>query len=161
LRWRRITLNALPGLHRVRFVSNNVGFVAGDGTEQYPTGVFKTADAGRTWAPVPGPPCPGWLWAYFLDEKTGAFAATWNRLAMLSGGSVAKVDLDSRGGRILRAVHLAGKRGVAVGQGGLVLINEDPPGPIWGIVDLGLPLAVRASWDFHAVAQVGDHLWVA
>src|SRR5258708_11441596 len=53
LTWRRATLNALPGLNVVRFVDNKIGFVAGDGTAQFPTGVFTTTHDGRTWGPVP------------------------------------------------------------------------------------------------------------
>jgi photosystem II stability/assembly factor-like uncharacterized protein len=161
LRWQRVTLNALPGLNRVRFVDNKTGFVAGDGTEQYPTGVFKTVDAGHTWQPVPGPRCPAWLAADFQDEHTGALAGAWNRLAMLRGGTVVSADIDQLGGRNLRGLHLAGKRGVAVGQGGLVLINDNTAETVWGLPDLGLPLGVRASWDFHAVTQYGDHIWAA
>ena len=54
-----------PGLNHVRFLDNKTGFVVGDGTDQFPTGVFITADSGRTWKPVPGPRCPGWLAADF------------------------------------------------------------------------------------------------
>jgi photosystem II stability/assembly factor-like uncharacterized protein len=160
LRWQRVSTNALPGLNRVRFVNNQTGFVAGDGTEQFPTGVFKTTDAGRTWQPLPGPRCPAWLAADFLDEQTGALAGAWNRIAMLRQGTLVKLDTDQLGGRNLRGLQLAGKRGVAVGQGGLVLINDNTAESKWEIPSLGQRPAVLASWDFHAVYTLGDHIWV-
>src|SRR4051794_10271681 len=60
LRWRRVLTNALPGLNVVRFVDATVGYLAGDGSDQYPSGVFTTADGGRSWQPVPGPRCTTW-----------------------------------------------------------------------------------------------------
>jgi photosystem II stability/assembly factor-like uncharacterized protein/tetratricopeptide (TPR) repeat protein len=159
LKWQRVTLNALPGLNRIRFLDSRTGIVAGDGSEQYPTGVFRTTDGGRTWEPMPGPRATTWLAADFLDAQTGALAGAWNRLAMLRQGHVAMADVDSLGGRNLRSLSLVGKRGVAVGQGGLVLLNENVSEPVWGVPDLGLPLGVRSSWDFHAVHARGSHIW--
>jgi hypothetical protein len=49
LKWRRAALNTLPGLNHVHFVNNQTGFVVGDGSEQFSTGVFITSDNGRTW----------------------------------------------------------------------------------------------------------------
>lgn len=161
LRWHRFVLNTLPGLNRVRFLDNRTGFVAGDGTEQFPTGVFKTTDAGKTWQPVHGPRCPAWLAADFLDDHTGALAGAWNWMALLRQGTLVRLDSDQLGGRNLRDLRLAGKRGVAVGQGGLVLINDNTNETAWGLPDLGLPRGVLASWDFHAVYHLGDHVWAA
>src|SRR5216683_2835350 len=55
LKWRRVAMNAMPGLNCVRFVGGKTGFVAGDGTDQFPTGLFRTMDAGQTWQPLAGP----------------------------------------------------------------------------------------------------------
>ena len=42
IKWQRVTLNALPGLNRVRFLADGkTGFLAGDGTDQYPSGLFQ------------------------------------------------------------------------------------------------------------------------
>src|SRR5437870_1897917 len=58
LKWQRIGTNFFPGLQRVQFIDNQVGFVVGEGTEQFATGIFCTADSGRTWQALPGQRCP-------------------------------------------------------------------------------------------------------
>jgi photosystem II stability/assembly factor-like uncharacterized protein/tetratricopeptide (TPR) repeat protein len=157
--WQRLMLNALPGLNVVRFVNPKVGYLLGDGADQYPSGVFATADGGKTWQPVPGPRCPSWLAADFNEEAGGALAGAWNRLATVRRDRVHMADVDTLGGRNLRGLYLAGKRGVAVGQGGLVLLSDSTGGSSWRFADPGLPAEVREVWDFHAVHGAGRHLW--
>ena len=54
IKWEEMGLNVLPGLHCVGFFDEKAGFVCGDGTDAFPSGVFTTSDGGRTWRPVPG-----------------------------------------------------------------------------------------------------------
>jgi tetratricopeptide (TPR) repeat protein len=49
--------------------------------------------------------------------------------------------------------------GVAVGQGGLVLVSTGTRGSTWDYADLKLPQGAQAAWDFHAVHGVGQHIW--
>jgi len=65
---------------------------------------------------------------------------------------------DSLGGRTLRGVHLDGKHGFAVGEGGLVL-EGDCGAASWDFVDVKLPEELKASWDFHAIHGSGKHFW--
>ena len=53
--WKRVLVNALPGLNAVRFADDKTGYLAGDGSEHYPSGLFVTTDGGHSWLPVPGP----------------------------------------------------------------------------------------------------------
>ena len=55
LKWQRSSRGALPGLNQVRFIDPKTGYILGDGTDQFGSGVFKTTDGGQTWEPVPGP----------------------------------------------------------------------------------------------------------
>jgi photosystem II stability/assembly factor-like uncharacterized protein len=160
LRWQRAGLHVLPGLNQVRFLDNETGFVAGDGTDQYPSGLYATADNGRTWKPVPGPRSPGWLAAGFEDKQNGVLGGAWSRLATLRQGLVGKADVDILGGRALRGLRANGNRSVVVGQGALVLTNEKAMGGAWRYVNLNLPREIQAVWDFHAVHGFGSHLWV-
>jgi photosystem II stability/assembly factor-like uncharacterized protein len=162
-KWQRVTLNALPGLNRVCFLPDGkTGFIAGDCTDQYPSGVFTTADAGRSWQPVAGKRGTTWLAADFGDAQTGVLGGAWDSLAMFRRDAVVFADDDRlRGqGRAVRGVRLAGKLGVAVGQGALVLINDDVGRRDWALADLGLPAELRSGWDFHAVAVADNHIWV-
>ena len=158
LKWRRVLINALPGLNVVRFIDGQTGYVAGDGSDACPSGVFLTTDAGRTWQPVAGRRCAAWLAADFNPEA-GALVGAWNQAAAVQRDQIGVSQNDSLGARNLRGLRLWGKRGIAVGQGGLVLGTEDG-GFHWNFADVGLAPGVAASWDFHAVGAAGRHVWV-
>ncbi len=160
LNWQRVRTTAMPGLNRIRFVNNRIGFVVGDGTDQFSTGVFRTTDSGRSWQALPGQRWPAWLAADFQDERAGALAGAWGRLAILRQDALVGAEVDALGGRMVRDLQVIGKRAVAVGQGGLVLLSRDSAGAKWGYAPVNLPAEVRASWDFHAVHCVGDQIWV-
>jgi photosystem II stability/assembly factor-like uncharacterized protein/tetratricopeptide (TPR) repeat protein len=158
LRWRRVLTNSLPGLNVVRFVDTKVGYLAGDGTDLYPSGVFVTSDSGHNWQPVPGPRCTSWLAGDF-NADGGSLAGAWDRLGSARKDRISLADADQLGGRNVCGVLLRGKRGIAVGQGGLVLRSEGTNGSTWGFVELGLDADVLAAWDFHAVHGAGKHIW--
>ncbi|HMC88841.1 MAG TPA: YCF48-related protein, partial [Gemmataceae bacterium] len=161
MKWQRSANNDLPGLHRVRFVDARTGFAVGDGTEQFPAGIFRTADAGWSWHAVAGPRCTSWLAADFQDDQTGALAGAWSRLGVLRQGKFARADWeDTPGGRAIQDLQVVGKRAVAVGQGGLILTSSSSAGGQWGYANLTLPTEVRACWDFHGVHWVGDQIWI-
>ncbi|HEY8505944.1 MAG TPA: YCF48-related protein, partial [Gemmataceae bacterium] len=160
LKWAQLGLNALPGLNCVRFFDERTGVVAGDGSDAFPTGVFRTTDGGRTWTPMRGPRCPTWLAADFSDPDNGVLAGAWSRLATLRNGMFGAADVDTLGGRSVCGMKLQGKRAVAVGHGGLVMLSPNTAGVRWGFANLGLPPEVLACCDFNAVSTVGDNIWV-
>jgi photosystem II stability/assembly factor-like uncharacterized protein len=160
LHWRQVSVDVFPGLNRVQFTDVNTGFLAGDGSDQYPTGLFCTTDAGHTWKPVPGPRQPAWLAADFQDGRTGALAGAWGRLGILRGGNLDRADMEEiPGARAIAGIHVAGTRAVAAGQGGLVLISNDSAGARWSYAESQLPANVRAAWDFHAVHGAAGQVW--
>jgi photosystem II stability/assembly factor-like uncharacterized protein len=161
LRWTRIPEPPLPGLNCVRFFDDKTGLVAGDGTDLYPSGVFATRDGGRTWHPAPGPRCPTWLACDFRDPETGVLAGAWGRLGTIRDGVFKPADVDKLGGRDVRTVRIQGRRGVAAGQNGLVLLSQDSAGDRWGFADLRLRAEIMAGCDFHAAALVDQQVWVA
>src|SRR5437660_4688115 len=156
-----MTLNSLPGLHRVRFIDNKTGYAIGDGCDAFPSGVFMTTDAGRNWQPLPGPRVPGWLAGDFADAQTAALGGSWNRLASVRDGKVIAANVDTLGGRSVRDLKLTRNTGVAVGQGGLILLKDDKPVATWEIADLKLSADVQANLEFNADACVGKQIWVA
>jgi photosystem II stability/assembly factor-like uncharacterized protein len=162
--WQRVLPGALPGLNVVRFADERVGYLAGDGSDAAPSGVWVTRDSGRTWQAVPGPRAPSWLAAAFTADG-GALGGAWNRLAAVRPERVTPADVDSLGGRSVCGLFFLGRagdrqRGVAVGQGGLVLLSDGPAGKSWAFPpDLPLSPEVRADWDLHAVHGAGTRLW--
>ncbi len=159
VQWRRILVNSLPGLHLVKFVDGRTGYLVGDGSEQFPSGVFSTTDGGKTWQPVAGPRATSWNCADFNAEG-GALGGAWNRLATIRRAQVHSIEMDSLGGRALCGLQLRGDDAFAVGQGGLLLHSRKTRGSTWEYGKIDLPPEVREQWDFHAVHGVGEHLWV-
>jgi photosystem II stability/assembly factor-like uncharacterized protein len=161
LKWQRLATNSLPGLHCVRFFDDKNGVAAGDGSDQFPTGLFATSDGGRSWKPVAGPRCPGWRSADFQNMQSGALTGAWSRLATVRRGVLGAAEVDTLGGRSVLSVQVHGNRAAAVGEGGLVLLSADSAGERWGFADLRLPMEVLSCLDFQAVACRGEHTWVA
>ena len=159
IKWRQILVNSLPGMHLVRFVDAKAGYLAGEGSDQFPSGVFATTDGGRSWQPVPGPRASAWHGGDFSAEG-GALAGAWNRIATVRRGQVHSIAMDTLGGRTLSGLQLRGDDGVVVGQGGLVLVSKKTRGSSWDFANLGLPAEVRDQWDFNAVGGVGPDVWV-
>jgi photosystem II stability/assembly factor-like uncharacterized protein len=159
LTWHHLLNNALPGLHKVRFVNARDGFLLGDGSDQYPSGVFKTADGGRSWQPVKGPRSASLFDGAFQDGDTAALVGAWGRLAKMRHGTISTADVDPLAERTLRGVQLDANRGLAVGQGGAILFSTTS-GARWGFADLRLSRDVVANLDFHGLHYAGDHAWV-
>jgi photosystem II stability/assembly factor-like uncharacterized protein len=161
LKWERLAASTLPGLNQVKFLSPTTGIAAGDGTDLYPSGVFRTIDGGRTWLPVKGPRTTTWLAADFQDAQTGVLAGAWGRISILRNGVLKSADVDPLGGKDLLGLQLVGQRAVAVGQGGLTLDSRNSAGARWGYFDLRLRRETQSSIDFHAVHVLGNDIWTA
>ena len=132
----------------------------GDGSDEYPTGIFRTTDGGATWKPLPGPRRPLWLAADFTDAENGALVGAWGLLAVMRQDRVVAAEIDALGGRTVRSVSVMGERAVAVGDGGLVLVSKDSAGDRYGFADLKLSAEVRASLDFRSVCCRDDDVWI-
>jgi photosystem II stability/assembly factor-like uncharacterized protein len=158
LHWKRVMPGTLPGLNCVAFADDQNGFLAGDASDAYPTGVFVTRDGGRTWQAVPGPRATSWWALACTGPGEAALAGAWNRQALVSRDRLHIVDTDLLGGRTLRGLRLSGTGGVAVGEGGLVLLSDGARGARWSF-DPRLPPHAAENWDFHAIHGVGPHLW--
>jgi hypothetical protein len=162
-RWKRLGMNAMPGLNAVRFLDEKTGYVVGDGTDQFPSGVFSTNDSGMTWKPLPGPRSPGWKAAHFTGPDTAALVGAWNHLASIRRGQVVPAKIDTLGGRTVNGIYQGKEknaRTVAVGQGGLILLSDDA-GARWSFPELLLPGEVLSCWDLRAVHGAGRNVWAA
>ena len=114
LEWKQQLPNTLPGLNQVRFVDRQTGFFLGDGSDQFPSGVFKTADAGKSWEPVPGPRTTTWLAGDFYLSKNGILAGGASRLATLrKDGATTADQTDWLDGRDITGVQILDKKAIA------------------------------------------------
>jgi photosystem II stability/assembly factor-like uncharacterized protein len=158
--WKALYEGALPGLNRIYFTDAQNGFLLGDGTGRFPSGLYQTCDGGRTWKPVAGPACPSWLAGCFWGAE-GVLSGVGGRLGVWRQGTWKVADMDDLGGRSVQAVAaLSTGRLLAAGQGGLVLCSQSR-GAAWGFVDLHLPAAVQIACDWYALATAGTQVWIA
>lgn len=170
LKWESVGTNVLPGLHYVKFINETTGFVCGDGSDSFPSGMFSTSDGGRTWRLVAGPRGPGWRGADFNSSGLhGILAGAWGKLGTLTDSGYKDSELDPLSGRTVHGVKLGPPTrqqgflhatSFAVGDGGLVMASADG-GVKWGFVNLGLSPAALANCDFKCVAVHNSHVWVA
>ena len=162
LKWEEVGTNVLPGLHFVRFINDKNGFVCGDGSDAFPSGMFSTADGGRIWKPVAGARVPGWRAADFnANGMHGVLAGAWSKLGTLTANGFQESELDPLSGRTVYGVKLGtGTNAFAVGDGGLVMMSPDS-GKKWGFANLGFSPATLANCDFKCVEVKGSHVWAA
>ena len=166
IQWDEVGVNVLPGLQSVRFFDEKNGFLCGDGSAAFPSGMFTTTDGGRAWMPTGGvklPSCRGS--DFFPGTKIGVVAGAWSRLGTMAfDGTYREADFDPLDGRTLHAVSTGTNAktpvSFAVGDGGAVLVSQDK-GKSWGFANLGLPPEALAVCDFRCVSAIGSHVWVA
>ena len=154
LEWKQQLANTLPGLNQVRFADQRTGFLLGDGSDMFPSGIFKTTDAGKTWEPMPGPRTTSWLAGdFYTDGKTGVLAGGWSRFAVQRGDKITLAEhADWLAGRDINSLQILGKKTLAVGQGGLILTSVSS-GQAWNFADTKLPTDVLANLDFNAMCM--------
>ena len=168
MRWEEVGLNVLPGLHSVHFFDEKNGFICGDSSGAFPSGMFSTADGGHTWRHVTGVKLPSCRAAdFFPGSQLGVVAGAWSRLGTIApqDGTYREADFDPLAGRTLHAVtasagRVGGPMAFAVGDGGAVLVSSDR-GKTWGFTNLGLSPEALSVCDFRCVSAIGSHVWVA
>ncbi|HWB12417.1 MAG TPA: YCF48-related protein [Pirellulales bacterium] len=151
----------LPSLRRVRFLTGNVGWAYGESSALFPSGVFVTDDAGRTWSPLEGLEGPGWLAADFVDPLSGAIAGRRGSLAAIRRRGLKPARTPDFGLRGLNRMKLTGEtEGWLVGDGGLVLTTVDL-GLSWQLPPDDPSAVVGSDFDWHALEVRGSRVWIA
>jgi photosystem II stability/assembly factor-like uncharacterized protein len=159
--WTPVPQLLLPRLNGVKFFDANRGAAFGDCAEFHPSGVFVTRDAGASWQPLAADAAGDWLAGDFLDQDIGAFGGPAGQIATFIRGQVTHSPLSTTSLRSYRAMRLVEPtRGWAVGDGGMVLMTHDA-GRSWQTPPTDLPQSTADQFDFHAVAVLGSHVWVA
>jgi photosystem II stability/assembly factor-like uncharacterized protein len=159
--WSARTEIRFPYLRHIQFFDLEHGLAAGDRSTQFPTGVLQTEDGGQTWHSLPAPQSGKWNAAAFLDLKSGVVAGDHGRHAVITNGSILK---NGTGAHQLNALHSlsldAGGRAWIAGDGA-ALLRSDNHGVSWTPMQSRLPRLLEDVADFHAVAHLRNHVWVA
>jgi photosystem II stability/assembly factor-like uncharacterized protein/tetratricopeptide (TPR) repeat protein len=158
--WTRVPGDILPNLNRVRFFSSREGIALGASSALFPSGVFRTMDGGRSWNLVPVGQPRLTTTGDLLDMQSGAIAGPEGRLAVMAYGRSVPIQSPQLAGRDLRDLRLDDQNGWLVGDGGLVLRSSDG-GATWKEPEGELPEGAREYFDFHAVATLDQHVWIA
>lgn len=159
--WTTVPSLLLPALRQVKFFDTKVGWAIGDGSSLYGSGVFRTDDGGKTWAPVSRGRTQGWLAGDFRPAGHGAVAGRGGQLGMVVAAGVNPSRTVLGDGRNPRCMQLTGVvEGWLVGDGGLVLTTDDD-GFTWSPLANPLPAIAQSTFDFHAIATLGSHVWIA
>ncbi|MFO0791565.1 MAG: YCF48-related protein [Pirellulales bacterium] len=159
--WTELPRLNLPRLTGVKFFDPTNGIAFGECAPLAPAGVFTTRDGGNTWLPAATDYSAAWLAGDFLAADFGALAGPAGQLATFTRGKVTHSPLAASSLRSFRAMRLAAPTGGwAVGDGGLVMTTHDA-GRSWQTPPADLPAFATESFDFHALAVQGSHVWVA
>ncbi len=150
----------LPAVSRIGFFDARRGWAIGHASAYFPSGVYITEDAGRSWSALAADTGRAWLAGDFVDFDNGALAGRLGALGAVRHREVQRLDADY-GLRALRRMRLsAPARGWLVGDGGLVLATSDL-GKSWQTPEGDIPATLRDQFDFAALAVQGEHCWIA
>ncbi len=120
LTWEEATDTPLPGLNVVKFFDEKTGIAAGDGTFAAPSGLFATADGGKTWLAIPGSRATSWVSGEFVNLSTGTLVNSEGEARYYIKG---KVDPERRyDAQTVRAVS-PGVGSAAVGDAGEIHVD--------------------------------------
>ena len=148
----------LPRLHRVRFFSPREGIALGASSALFPSGVFRTIDAGRSWNLVPGGESRHANTGDLVDMQSGAVAGPRGEMLVLAYGRSMPSRAPDVGERDLHDLRLRSHEGWLVGDGGLIMQSDDG-GASWRFPEGRLPEGVQSNFNFHAVSILDDHVW--
>ena len=159
--WHHDPKMLLPALKRIGFFDARHGWAVGCPSAMYPTGVFTTADGGRSWQPLSGRRMTAWLAGDFLHPHTAALAGRQGTTGMVQRGGIQPSRVGNFGLRSLERLKLvAPVHGWLVGDGGLVMMTGDL-GASWQTPPGQLPDGTAHHFDFAAMAVRGPRCWIA
>ena len=158
--WEPLSRRTLSGLTDFTPGGPMRAWVVGDGTDQHPSGLFFTNDAGKSWNPVLDQGrTAGWTGSYFADYEHGVLAGRDGSFRRFVEGAVIGSDADWPGDTPVRKLAGAGQVVWAVGDRGQVRASQDM-GRTWVTPQIGVTPEIAAVWDFHGVALAGRSVWI-
>ena len=158
--WTKSAKLLLPAVRRLGFFDPQHGWAVTYSSAMYPSGVFVSNNAGRTWQPVMGGRSPGWQTGDFADASAGAVVGRDGWQGIVRGGEIDALQAEGLGLRTGLQLRLIDPRhGWLVGQGGMARTTADG-GLTWRPPQAALP-GSAGMFDFTALAVRGPKCWLA
>jgi photosystem II stability/assembly factor-like uncharacterized protein len=114
--WKTSAVNPKQRLYSVFFVDENTGWVAGANGH-----IFATNDGGQTWLEQSAPTSKDLFDIYFTDRRTGYAVGDGGKIVQTNDGGLSWLAQESNVKGKLERLMFAGKTGIAVGYGGIIL----------------------------------------
>jgi photosystem II stability/assembly factor-like uncharacterized protein len=159
LTWKPLPSAFLPGVRRIVMTDPDNGWLVGETSDQHPSGLFFTADGGRSWLPYQGVRFPGWCDAWFPGQRLGFVVGQDNTAGRMEDGVLRQAGLQMKGRGPINAITGQGTLVVAAGDSGNVRISRDV-GKTWSEVTIPGPAEAVKLWDLRAASVVGNHIWI-
>lgn len=159
--WRREDATLLAGLRGVRAFTTQHACAWGDRSSIFPNSLYWSADAGKSWNPFAGGTPDDFRDAAFPGPKQGAAITRRGAVVVMDDRQCIPVNHPDAGLRALHRVRFADhRRGVIVGDGGLVWLTHDG-GQTWQAPGAEFPIDAAESVDFRALSVRGSSIWIA
>ncbi len=157
LTWSEATDSPLPGLNVVKFFDEKTGIAAGDGTFAAPSGLFATADGGKTWLSIPGSRATSWTCGQFTNLSTGMLVDADGKVHSYERGKLKEWEFSLS--TPVRAVYGDHPRMVYVGDYGRAELGNERAATTWPNWD-NAARDVR-NLNLHTVTRHGKTFWAA
>ncbi|MGL4595705.1 MAG: YCF48-related protein [Thermoguttaceae bacterium] len=168
--WSLQDSHQLPILYRVKILDPMRCLLAGESTEQSPSGFFVTADGGKSWNPSGNGKSAGWQKVEWMPDQK-SFGIGLDGSVQLMRQTVCLSQIQPVGATRFRDVKLGenvetkagakdGVMGWMAGEGGAILFSQDN-GIRWSTVSGKLPGAGAAQIDLNSIEVRGNNIWVA
>ncbi len=162
--WQPVAGPLLPRLRRLVFFNRSSGWAAGDCSPLFPSGLFVTKTAGRSWEAMPSNVGGPWQAGDLAPTGDGILARSNGTTATVRGGQVALGNSAGFAPRNVRAIRLVRavdplSYGWLAGDGGLVMLTGDL-GHSWQPPPGRMP-EEALQVDFQALAVCGAKVWIA
>ncbi len=158
--WNPVRGLDLPHIHRLQFLSNGEGLVAGDSTPSRPGGIFKTLDSGRSWTAALDAEVASWQTAARSPSGRVALA---NRAGQLGHTNELKWSPAQRKSESKSAINdicfVDEELGFAVGDEATVLQSDDG-GLSWTTTLLSTAWP-ETGIDFNVICNQQNRIWIA
>jgi len=146
-------------IQHLQFFDLSHGIICGEPSPQNPSGIWRTADGGKSWRGVTHPRQFRWLAGSFTDHDSGVLVGEQGRVALFGGNQLFLDPGINWGHKAIRSVAVDDSaRGWLVGQGGLIRFS--PGGAAWQDPPREIPEELQRIMDFHDVAFRGDSVWM-